>query len=769
VPKRKSTGRSSAGPDQSYKRIPALAAYIDRVGAEQLNFRRFMIRDYRGNYYVERTLIRLLADGTISCSRREHDPTDAEREAIKAAVIKEKWPTAAPTSVASVSLLRKLTDGDLHVFLDRERKRVLFVQERRTLRGGAKRYLPWTFFSDGKWRQMEPDGKLPFWKPETTSSKIMIHEGAKAAAFVDGLVNDPARKKELAKHPWGEELREYSHWGMIGGALAPQRTDYDELRAERPTEVIYVCDNDFPGNSALEEVSRCYGGGLKGIRFDTKWPPSWDMADPMPKTDKFWAGDRYIGPRLRELTVPATHATEQVPQDGKGRPTYTIRRVFKEEWLHAVTPEVFIHRDWPNRILTTAEFNNHVAPFSNVDDTARLVKRDATSKSAVLKYDPANQPGIYGSGDSGRYVNTFLPTAIVAEDGDPKPFLDFMAGLCPVETDRLELLRWCATLIARPDIKMLYGVLLISETQGVGKGTLGEKILAPLVGHHNVSYPTEREICDSGYNYWLSHKRLAVVHEIYAGHSAKAYNELKSIITDNRITVMKKFMANYEVDNWIHVFACSNSMRAIQLSSDDRRWFVPRINEDKRPATYWAEFNRWLVAEGGLGIIMKWAQDFVEENDPVIPGADAPWTGIKKEIIEEGYSPGMSFVSGFLDRLIEEAGNDAFVVRNTKPKAANGEWRPEGWAIFDAALVRLITHQIYQGRRSDHLERPLTLRKIAKSKGLFVHPEKTSASGSTHAKLIVSSRAMLDVPIKRLLETTRPIDPIELSQQWFPL
>ena len=36
---------------------------------------------------------------------------------------------------------------------------------------------------------------------------------------------------------------------------------------------------------------------------------------------------------------------------------------------------------------------------------------------------------------------------------------------------------------------MLYGLLLVSETQGVGKTTLGERILAPLVGWHNVSVP----------------------------------------------------------------------------------------------------------------------------------------------------------------------------------------------------------------------------------------------------------------------------------------
>ena len=93
-------------------------------------------------------------------------------------------------------------------------------------------------------------------------------------------------------------------------------------------------------------------------------------------------------------------------------------------------------------------------------------------------------------------------------------------------------MRWCATLVARPDIRMEYGVLLISEMQGVGKGTLGERILAPLVGPWNCSFPTEQSIVDSSFNSWIAHKRLAVVHEIYAGHNIKAYNKrrLSSLI-----------------------------------------------------------------------------------------------------------------------------------------------------------------------------------------------------------------------------------------------
>lgn len=755
----------------SYRSVPALAAYIDRIGAEQLNFRRFMIKEHRGNYYVERSLIKIdTKTGEVWCSRKEHEPTEAEAETIQAAVLKEKWPTAIAATPAAAEKLTRTLSGDVALFWDSPRKGIVMAQERLDLEEGGKAYLPWSFFSDGKWRRMEPEGNLPFWKSRVKMPKIMVHEGAKAARFTDDLVNNPERREELASHPWGEMLAEYAHWGMIGGALAPHRTDYDELRKEKPTEVVYVCDNDWQGQSALEEVSRTYGGSLKGIRFDERWPPAWDMADQMPK--KLYKGRRYVGPQLPELLVPATYATEAVPNpDGKGRPPNVIRRAFKEEWFHAVTPEVFIHKDWPNRILTTPEFNNFVAPFSAADDTSRLLKKDAASKSAVLKYDPGKRPGIYGSGDSGRYINTHCPGDIKPEEGDPAPFLEFMEHLIPGEEDRTELMRWCATLIARPQTKMTYGVLMISDVQGVGKGTLGEKILAPLVGVPNVSYPSENEIVETNFNYWLAHKRLAVVHEIYAGHSAKAYNRLKSLITDRYLTVSKKYMANYEIENYIHVFACSNSMRAIQLSHDDRRWFVPKVNEDSRNGEYWTALNRWLSEEGGLGIIAKWAEDWLEENDAVLAGANAPWSALKREVIEEGYSPGQLVVAGFLDRVADEIKEESFVVANSRPEKADKSWRPCGVMILDQDLVQIIKEALYEGRHSDRLEKPATVRKIAKARGWYEGESKAwlkewGLSAGFQSRILFSERGMAGLSMEEISGRIRPLETMRLFREW---
>jgi hypothetical protein len=114
-------------------------------------------------------------------------------------------------------------------------------------------------------------------------------------------------------------------------------------------------------------------------------------------------------------------------------------------------------------------------------------------------------------------INTYVPSDIKPRDGHAAPWEQFLRHLIPDEKDRKHFERWFMTLVSCPHAKMKYGVLLISEQQSIGKSTLGEKILRPLVGEHNVSIVSESEIVDSNFNGLTAHKRLSITHEIYQG------------------------------------------------------------------------------------------------------------------------------------------------------------------------------------------------------------------------------------------------------------
>lgn len=694
---------------------PALDAYIKRINAEQCNFRRYMVKEYKAKYYYERSKIEIKADGTIECTTVRHSPTPEEAEAIKAEIVKVDWPTSSTTE--TITRL-KVTKDNLFVFWDRDRKNIIMCQQRID-HNGEKSYIPWSWWSDQVWRNMEPDGKLPFWKPNPTRNKamIMIHEGAKSAAFVDGLVNDISRKKELAAHPWGEELSKYEHWGMIGGALAPHRADYSELHAEAPSATVYVCDNDYFGRKALEVISKHYGRQLTGIKFGEEFPYSWDLADPMPES--LFNGKRWNGKMLDEYKHFATYATETLPIVGKGRPPQVLKDCFAQEWVHCISPCVYIHKNKPGKIYTTDEFDEAVHAFSGLQATSGLMTANEAVKVSEIKYIPAKPPGIYGR--NGMHFNTYCPSDIREEKGDYRPFLDFMEHLFPIERDRIEVMRWIATLISRPDIKMTYALLLISEAQGVGKGTLGDRILKPILGAENVSSPSENEVVEGNYTYWMAHKRLAVINEIYAGHSSLAYNKLKPLITDPTITVRKKFLADYEIDNWLHLFACSNNFNALKLTGEDRRWLIPKVTEDKKNNAYWSRINRWLADEGGLGIIMYWAREFLKDHTYVAAGEVAPWSTTKLVVVGEGYTPGIQMVSNILD----------IIKRNVD--SGIEDWKR--CILLDTDFVGLIQDNIPE-RQISYGDRQAAVRGAAKTIGWHISNDKTELRDGTRGRLI---------------------------------
>ncbi len=275
-------------------------------------------------------------------------------------------------------------------------------------------------------------------------------------------------------------------------------------------------------------------------------------------------------------------------------------------------------------------------------------------------------------------------------------WIKFMEHLFPIEIDRENVLRWVATLIARPDVRMKYGLLLISETQGVGKGTLMEKILAPLIGWQNVSVPSEKQLTESGFNSWLVRRRLVLVHEIYAGHSKKAYDSIKSYVTDDTLTVNEKNKPEYEINNWTHFVLSSNSVLALRLVKGDRRWAVPEVTEKKREASYWLEINAWLIS-GGLEVVHDWAHAHVAEHGAIGAGDEAPISEAKNRLIELSRSEGMQMVLDLGDTAV-----------NFKSEVVLTDRAVRGW-LQDARSMR---------DNDPHLESLLTVRSMLLQAGM---------------------------------------------------
>lgn len=697
---------------------PTFAKYLSRIGGEQRSGRKFVVMERGdGGYHQDIAHIEVIGEGQIKCSAPHLDPTEAETTAIAVELANFNWPKSLPAR--DMDDLKKLVRDDSPLYVYRNSEGLIpFVQERRFRPDGRKADLPWSFWSDATWKRQEPDGPLPLYNVDRLSDalSVMIHEGAKTAHEVSALVAGQR------SHPWLEELSEHIHIGWPGGALSPHRVDWEPIR-RLPTgvRVIVVCDHDRPGEGAGSKISKILGRSLEVLRFDGRFPPTFDLADDFPAA--LWQDRRYTGPGIEDCLSPGTWATRQTPSKEKGRRQFELSEAFVGDWYHSIKPDAYVHKKHVQWVYSEDEFNQKIAPFTDVDNVARLLVKKLTSAADSLVYKPSEPSGLISAGRQ-RAINVHRPSEIKPREGDPGPFLDFIDRLVTDESDRGHLLKWCATLVARPDIRMQYGILLVSEIQGVGKTTIAEKILAPLVGVHNCSFPTPHEVVHSAFSSWRSYKRFVVIGEIYDGGSSKAYNRLKQFITDDMVRVEEKYQKPFDIENTIHIFASSNSLRALKLAESDRRWFVPAVAEEKSSPEYWREFNEWL-AGGGLPIIAWWAAAYVEVHGPVRAGDEAPPSSTKEAMVVAAYSPGEQLVYELALRLKDLERPAVVRLDNIRQwlagkKSGSGRFGADG---------------------SHMLESPETISRILRSVGLYI-PHRQFKSGDRFR--IVSTRKIGD-------------------------
>ena len=649
----KGRGKSKSPLDGAdYHNLSALAAYIARVGAEKRNFRRFVIKlEGRDHYHYDAVIIRITKDNKIECSDKEHAPTAKEKKAIEAELARATFPKsiAANDTYGLRKLIRETKGRDTALLFESRNAigEILFVQERIITEDG-KVDLPWSYWGDDiGWLNMEPDGDLPLFGLDRLKDVfwVFLHEGAATAAAVQRLIDGGEWKWK--QHPWGSDLRFGVHLGWPGGAPNPHRVDWTPIQRLSPhVRVTLVCDHDPSGENAASYISRALQRRMSVIRFGAEFPRSFDLADEFPDTlfEERKGQRQYVGPTLEQCLEPATWATRA---DGR------LRAEFVEEWWYTVKPAKFINQNHIWRSYDAEEYNAAIAAFTSVPNVAAELRKYLSAKTETVTYDPGRKSERIAV-DGVQVINLFRPTDIRPAKGDAGMFLDFIRYLVPAEHDQYHLLKWIATLIARPDIRMTYGLLLWSIAQGVGKTTLAEQILTPLVGRYNCSFPTAQEAAEGTYTGWIAFKRLAVIAEIYEGHTAKTYNRLKTIITDDFVRVNEKYEKQYDIKNFVHLFATSNTSRALKLDDYDRRWLVPGVTESGQPTQYFKKLRAWLQ-EDGLAIIANWAQEYVREKGPVLAGEHAPLSDAKIQTIEDSRSEGERLIAQLGEQLIDAA------------------------------------------------------------------------------------------------------------------
>lgn len=244
-------------------------------------------------------------------------------------------------------------------------------------------------------------------------------------------------------------------------------------------------------------------------------------------------------------------------------------------------------------------------------------------------FEPALPPGISytGDGEKVKFINMFKGLPVKSDEPDMlfpsetplekikaaypkcKHIIGLIEHLCGgngrMSGDVTEwVLNWLACRFRWPQRKPATALVFISETQGVGKSTLGNKVLKELFGDYFVKL--NQNALESQFNAPFQNRLVTVFEEISPSDERKnVIGKFKDMITSETIMIERKGKDPLEYSDYNSFLVFSNDEKAIPIEANDRRFMVMEIREKFSDAQYEA-----LQAEIDAGGIQAFA-DFL--------------------------------------------------------------------------------------------------------------------------------------------------------------
>lgn len=217
--------------------------------------------------------------------------------------------------------------------------------------------------------------------------------------------------------------------------------------------------------------------------------------------------------------------------------------------------------------------------------------------------------------------------------------------------------------------RIRHATLLIGKYEGCGKSTITLAIPRALFGSENVRSVETREL-SSDFNGYAHGARVLVFPELWLGNRKDALaqaNNLKPLITDDYIPVVKKGKDGRCIENCTTIFASSNHPDAAVFSERDRRYDV--ISTDARSLPSEIAKAIYSLIEKRPGALLSLVLAYGRDAGSFDPDAQPLHTAAKRIMLEAGRG------------LWAERIRDAFVAQ---------EWPFRGDAVAVIDVKRLL-------------------------------------------------------------------------------
>lgn len=227
-------------------------------------------------------------------------------------------------------------------------------------------------------------------------------------------------------------------------------------------------------------------------------------------------------------------------------------------------------------------------------------------------------------GNSDGYFNLWHGFPIPPRHGDCSLFWDLLLNvICAGNENLYQYVRkWLAHMMQHP-AKIPGVALVLRGGQGTGKNTFVDAV-GKLVGKQHYMSVARMGQVSGKFNAHLKAKILLNANEACWGGNKQDAGSLKSMITDETITIEYKGKDAITVSNYLRVIVCSNEDWAVPIDIDDRR-FLPMDVSDihKQDHKYFAAFHQQMDNGGYEALMYDLLQEdltgFLVEKKPDSP------------------------------------------------------------------------------------------------------------------------------------------------------
>jgi hypothetical protein len=138
--------------------------------------------------------------------------------------------------------------------------------------------------------------------------------------------------------------------------------------------------------------------------------------------------------------------------------------------------------------------------------------------------------------------------------------------------------RWLAYTLQHPDV-VGETVLVLQGDEGTGKGTLARAMLC-IFGPHGLPISQPKHLV-GGFSGHLHYCCFLFLDEAFWAGDVQAEGRLKSLITEDTVTIEPKYFAPFQVPNLLHILMSSNNDWVVPAGPHARRYAVFKVS-DKR-------------------------------------------------------------------------------------------------------------------------------------------------------------------------------------------